>query len=172
MFSVNLTNQKNPANLNYHMQLRKVKRSCNALQISSLVFGLHWAQKTKPCFVTLRIFFSFLFPPSSFLFRRSSFLFPPSSFLFPLSSFRFPLSFFLFPLSSFLFPLSSFLLPPSYFLFPLSSFLFLDLSRKDRSDSVSRVDCRSFSVLTILTGSRPEESSKCHKTWFRFLSTA
>ena len=32
------------------------------------------------------------------------------------------------------------------FPFPLSSFLFLDLSRKDRSDSASRVDCRSFSV--------------------------
>ena len=122
---------------------------------------------------------SFRFPLSFFRFPLSSFLLPPFSFLFPLSAFRFPLSFFLFPLSSFLFPLSSFLfplssflLPPSYFLFPLSSFLFLDLSRKDRSDSVSRVDCRSFSVLTILTGSRPEKSSKCHKTWFRFLSTA
>ena len=113
---------------------------------------------------------SFRFPLSFllFLFPLSSFLFPPSSFLFPL----YPLSSFLFPLSSFLFPLSSFLFPPSPFLFLLSSFLFLDLSRKDRSDSASRVDCRSFSVLTILTGSRPEKSSKCHKTWFRFLSTA
>ena len=51
----------------------------------------------------------------------------------------------------FLFPLSSFLFPLSSFLFPLSS-------------------CRSFSVLKILTVSRPEKSSKCHKTWFRFLS--
>ena len=32
------------------------------------------------------------------------------------------------------------------FPFPLSPFLFPDLSRKDRSDSASRVDCRSFSV--------------------------
>ena len=30
----------------------------------------------------------------------------------------------------------------------------------------------SCSVLTILTGSRPRKSSKCHKTWFRFLSPA
>ena len=77
-------------------------------------FGLRWAQKMKPCFVTLRTFLSFVFPLSSFLF---------------------PLSFFLFPLSSFSFP---------------------DLSRKDRSESANRVDCRSFSVLAILTGSRPE----------------
>ena len=111
-------------------------------------------------------------PLSSFRFPLSFFLFPLSSFLLPPFSFLFPLSAFLFPFSFFLFPLSSFLLLPSYFLFPLSSFLFLDLSRKDRSDSASRVDCRSFSVLTILTGSRPEKSSKCHKTWFRFLSTA
>ena len=57
-----------------------------------------------------------------------------------------------------LFPASSFLFPLSSFLFPLSSFLFPDLSRKDRSDSASRADCRSFSVLTILTDSRPEKS--------------
>ena len=38
------------------------------------------------------------------------------------------------------------LFPLSAFLFPLSSFVFPDFSRKDRSDSVSRVDCRSFSV--------------------------
>ena len=36
------------------------------------------------------------------------------------------------------------------FLFPLSSFPFPDSSRKDRSDSASKVECRSFSVLTIL----------------------
>ena len=48
------------------------------------------------------------------------------------------------------------------FWLPLSSFPFPDLSRKNRSDSASRVDCRSFSV-TILTGSRhAEKSSKCH----------
>ena len=70
-------------------------------------FGLRWAQKMKPCFVTLRTFLSFVFP---------------------LSSFR----------------------------FPLSSFSFPDLPRKDRSESANRVDCRSFSVLAILTGSRPE----------------
>ena len=98
------------------------------------VSGLRWPHKTKPCFVTLTTFLSFLFPLSSFLFPLSSFLFPFSPFLFPLSSFLFPLSFFPFPLSSFPFP--------------------------DRSDSASRVDCRSFSVLTILTGSRPEKSSK------------
>ena len=34
-------------------------------------------------FVTIRTFFSFLFPLSSFLFPLSSFLFPPSSFLLP-----------------------------------------------------------------------------------------
>ena len=93
IISVNLTSQKNPANLNYHMRLRKVKRL-------SLVFGFRWAQKTKPCFVTLGTFFSFLFP-------LSSFLLPLSSFLFPLSSFFF-----------------NFLLAPSSFLIPLSSFLF------------------------------------------------
>ena len=49
----------------------------------------------------------------------------------------------------------------SSFLVPLSSFSFPDLSRKDRGDSASRVDCCSFSVLTILTGSRPGKSSKC-----------
>ena len=73
------------------------------------------------------------------------------SFLFLLSSFLFPLSSFLFPLSSFPFPLSSFLFPLSSFPFPLSY-------------------CRSFSVLKILTGSRPLKSCKCHNTWFRFLS--
>ena len=61
------------------------------------VSGLRWPHKTKPCFVTLTTFLSFLFP-------LSSFLFPFSPFLFPLSSFLFPLSFFPFPLSSFPFP--------------------------------------------------------------------
>ena len=61
-------------------------------------------------------------------------------------------------LSSFLFPISSFLLPLSSFLFPLSPF----------PSPLSY--CRSFSVLKILTGSRPLKSCKCPKTWFRFLS--
>ena len=39
-------------------RFRKVKRSWNALQISSLVFGLRWAQRRKSCFVTLRNFCS------------------------------------------------------------------------------------------------------------------
>ena len=38
-------------------------------------------QKTKPCFVTLRTFLSFLFPLSSFRFPFSSFRFPFSSFI-------------------------------------------------------------------------------------------
>ena len=33
-------------------------------------------------------------------------------------------------------------------------------------------DCRPFSVLKTLTGSRAEKSSKCHKTRFRLLSPA
>ena len=36
-------------------------------------FGLRWAQKTKPCFMTLKTFLSFLFPLSSFLFPLSPF---------------------------------------------------------------------------------------------------
>ena len=48
IFSIDFTNWKNPANLNCHMSIKKV----------SVAFGLHWAQKTKPCFVTLRTFFS------------------------------------------------------------------------------------------------------------------
>ena len=110
-----------------------------------------------------------LFSASSFLFPLSFFPFPLSSFLFPLSSFLFPLSSFLFPLSFFPFPLSPFLFPLSFFPFPLSSFPFPDLSQCYLGKIVatlhaSRVDCRSFSVLTILTGSRPEKSSKaCFK---------
>ena len=42
-----------PANLNYHMSIKKVKRS----RIQVWAFALRWAQKTKPCFVTLRTFF-------------------------------------------------------------------------------------------------------------------
>ena len=36
-------------------RLRKVKQSWNALQLSSLVFGLRWAQRKKPCFVSIRL---------------------------------------------------------------------------------------------------------------------
>ena len=124
LFSINLTNRKNPSNLNYHMSIKKSQAILkNFIDLKfSVWFTL--CSENEPCFVTLRTFFSFLFPLSSFLFPLSSFLFPLSSFLFPLSSF-------LFPLSSFLFPLSS-------FRFPLSSLPFPDLSRKDRSDSASR----------------------------------
>ena len=66
------------------------------------------------------------------------------------------------------FPLSSFLFPLSSLRFPLSSFLFPDLSRKDQRDSSSRVGCWSFSVLIMLSGSRPEKSSKCQKHGFVF----
>ena len=71
-------------------RIRKVKWSWNALYIPSLAFGLSSAQKTKPHFVTLRTFSSFLFPLSSFLFPLSSFRFILSSFLFPLSLSHFP----------------------------------------------------------------------------------
>ena len=135
IFSINLTNRKNPSNLNYHMSIKK-------------------SQAILKHFIDLK--FSVWFTLCS----ENETMFCDTQ------------NFFQLPLSSFLFPLSSFLFPLSSFRFPLSSFLFLDLSRKDRSDSASRVDCRSFSVLTILTGSRPEKSSKCHKTWFRFLSPA
>ena len=60
--------------------------------------------------------------------------------------------------------------PLSAFLFPLSPFPFPELSRKDRSNSASRGDCRSFSVLT--TGSRPENVRRVAKRWSRFLNTA
>ena len=40
----------------------------------------------------------------------------------------------------------------TFFQFPLSSFLF------------------PLSSILLPAGSRPEKSSKCHKTWFRFLS--
>ena len=112
IFSVNLTNQKNHANQNYHMSIKKsqaiLKRS---IDLKFSVWFTLGSENDDLQFVTIRTFFSFLF-----LFPLSSFLFPLSSFLFPLSSFLFPLSCFLFPLSSFLFPLSSFLFPLSPFL--------------------------------------------------------
>ena len=97
IFSTNLTNRKNPSNLNNHMSIKKSQAILKHSWISSLAFGLRWAQRTKPFFVTLKTFFSLLF-------HLSSFRFPLSSFLFPLSAFHFPLSAFLFPLSPFPFP--------------------------------------------------------------------
>ena len=58
IFSVNFTKSKLPNYSKLSCQSRKVKPSWNALQISSIAFGLRWAQKTKPCFVTLKTFFS------------------------------------------------------------------------------------------------------------------
>ena len=58
VFSVNFTNQKIQLILTITCQLRKVKQSWNAFKISSIAFGLRCSQKTKPCFVTLRNFFS------------------------------------------------------------------------------------------------------------------
>ena len=94
IFSTNLTNRKNPSNLNNHMSIKKSQAILKHSWISSWAFGLRWAQRTKPCFVTLKTFFSLLFHLSSFRFPLSSFLFPLSTFLFPLSSFLFPLSHF------------------------------------------------------------------------------
>ena len=81
------------------MSIKKSQAILKHSWISGWAFGLHWAQRTKPCFVTLKTFFSLLFHLSSFRFPLSSFLFPLSSFRFPLSSFRFPLSSFPFPIS-------------------------------------------------------------------------
>ena len=129
IFSINLTNRKNPSNLNYHMSIKK-------------------SQAILKHFIDLKFSVWFtLCSENETMFRDTQ-------------------HFFQLPLSSFLFPLSS-------FLFPLSSFPFANLFRKDRGDHASRVDYRSFSVLKTLTGGRPEiSSSKCHKTWFRFLSSA
>ena len=80
IFSTNLTNRKNPSNLNNHMSIKKSQAILKHSWISSLAFGLRWAQRTKPCFVTLKTFFSLLFHLSSFLFPLSSFLFPLSHF--------------------------------------------------------------------------------------------
>ena len=44
---------KKPANLNYHLSIKKSQ----AIKNSSVAFALRWAQKAKPCFVTLRTFF-------------------------------------------------------------------------------------------------------------------
>ena len=121
IFSINLTNRKNPSNLNYHLSIQKsqaiLKRFIDLK--FSVWFTLGSENETMFC--------------NTWNFQGSStfFLFPPSAFLFRLSSVLFP---------------------------------FPDLSRKDLSDSASRADGRSFSVLTILTSSRPEKISKaCFK---------
>ena len=49
VFSLNLTYLRIPANPNYPMSLKK---SQAILKCSSLAFGLRWAQKKRPCFVT------------------------------------------------------------------------------------------------------------------------
>ena len=117
---INLTNRKNPSNLNYHMSIQK-------------------SQAILKRFIDLKFSVWFtLGSENETMFCDTWNFFQGFSFLFPLSAFRFPLSSFLFP--------------------------FPDLSRKDRSDSASRADCRSFSVLKILTSSRPEKISKaCFK---------
>ena len=115
-------------------------------QNSPYFYIITWKKKRCGCMAGNRSRFPKPYMTGSPLFRSKFFLFPLSSFLFPLSSFLFPFSSFLFPFSPVLFPLSSFLHFP-------------DLSRKDRSDSASRVDCWSLRVLKILTGGQPEKSS-------------
>ena len=117
IFSINLTNRKNPSNLNYHVSIQKsqaiLKRFIDLK--FSVWFTLGSGNETMFCDTCN--FLGFLY---------------------------------LLPLSAFCFPLSSFLFP------------FPDLSRKDLSDSASRADCRSFSVLTILTSSRPVSNVACY----------
>ena len=84
IFSVNLTNQKNPANLNYHMSIKKsqaiLKRSID----------LKFSVWTRLVYAGLRKRNHVLWHLELFSAFSSSFLFPPSSFLLPLSSFLFP----------------------------------------------------------------------------------
>ena len=56
VFSLNLTYLRIPANPNYHMS---IKKSQAILKCSSLAFGLRWAQKKRPCFVTFILFYFF-----------------------------------------------------------------------------------------------------------------
>ena len=103
IFSINLTDRKNPSNLNYHMSIKK-------------------SQAILKYFIDLKfsVWFTLGSENEIMFCDTQNFLFPLSSFLFPLSSFLFPLSSFCFPLFSFLFPLFAFLFPLSFFLFPLS----------------------------------------------------
>ena len=54
--------------INYHMSIKKSQAilKCFYLKIPSLAIGLRWAQKTKPCFVTLRTIFSVRLPVKVF----------------------------------------------------------------------------------------------------------
>ena len=54
VISLNLTYLRIPANPNYHMS---IKKSQAILKCSSLAFGLRWAQKKRPCFVTFIYYF-------------------------------------------------------------------------------------------------------------------
>ena len=52
VFSVNFTNRKKTANLNYHMLIKKSQAILKCFIDLKFCVGLRWAQKTKPCFVT------------------------------------------------------------------------------------------------------------------------
>ena len=60
VFSVHFTNRKNPAKPDYHMSIKKSQAilKCFIDLWTKIAFGLRWAQKAKPCFVTLKTFFS------------------------------------------------------------------------------------------------------------------
>ena len=49
---------KKTANLNYHMLIKKSQAILKRFIDLKFSVGLRWAQKTKPCFVTLRTFFT------------------------------------------------------------------------------------------------------------------
>ena len=46
------------ANLNYHMLIKKSQAILKRFIDLKFYVGLRWAQKTKPCFVTLTTFFT------------------------------------------------------------------------------------------------------------------
>ena len=58
VISLNLTYLRIPANPNYHMS---IKKSQAILKCSSLAFGLRWAQKKRPCFLTFIYLFIYFF---------------------------------------------------------------------------------------------------------------
>ena len=60
VFSVHFTNRKNPAKPDYHMSIKKSQAilKCFIDLWAKIAFGLRWAQIAKPCFVTLKTFFS------------------------------------------------------------------------------------------------------------------
>ena len=100
IFSINLTNRKNPSNLKYHMSIKKSQAILKHFIDLKFIVWFTLCSENETMFRDTQNFFQL--PLSSFLFPLSSFLFPLSSFLFQLSSFLFPLSSFLFPLSPFL----------------------------------------------------------------------